>query len=349
MLGANFAFAAGGDLAVTFDRRPATGVTATSAGSLTCISPPGASPGPVALTVSGTAGSASLANAFTYAADPTVALLPTIFGTTNYAASVLPILYQIQSALIALCEARTDAVAILNLPLHFEVQDCIGWLQGLRQSLGLPQAGMSYADARTIADLSYAAVYHPWLLVPDPWGQAGVRRPVPPDGAACGMSAGRELDRGVWVAPANDPLPGVLDLQPDFGNDDWATLFGAGFNLVRAEANDFRIMSAHTLSADQRMLQLSVRQLMIQLPQGRGRAGPGLCLRPQRRPAAAAVDGAVRDPARHDVQRRRLCRRDARRRLPYRDRRHRQHPCRFRAGPADRADPGRALAGRWNS
>jgi phage tail sheath protein FI len=149
--------------------------------------------------------------------------------------------------------------------LYFELQDCVAWLQGLRQGLGLPRAGFNYDDARPIADLSYAAVYHPWLLVPDPAGAKGNLRPVPPDGAACGAIAARELDRGVWIAPANDALPGVLDLQPEFSDDDWAILFAAGFNLARAEPRDFRFMSAHTLADDRQLLQLSVRRLMIQL------------------------------------------------------------------------------------
>jgi hypothetical protein len=253
------------DVTVTFGSRPATAVSVTDDRTLSCTSPPGPSTGPVTVTVTNATGSSSLAGAFTYRADQAGAVPPTVLDPSAYAAATLPELYLIQTALIGLCEARSDAVAILCLPLHFELQDCVAWLQGLRQGLGLPRAGFSYDDARPIADLSYAAVYHPWLLVPDPAGSSGNLRPVPPDGAACGAIAARELDRGVWIAPANDPLPGVLDLQPGFSDDDWAVLFAIGFNLARAEPRDFRFMSAHTLANDQRLLQLSVRRLMIQL------------------------------------------------------------------------------------
>ena len=265
LTGANFRFAGDGAVTVVFDRRPATDVTIGGDESVSCVSPPGAEPGPVTVTVSNDNGSGSLAAGFSYAADATTPDLPTAFEPPAYAAATLPMLLDIQTNLIGLCQARNDAVAILALPLHFETQDCIAWLQGLRDALHLPPRGLSSDSAQPLADLSYAAIYHPWLLVPDPNSQLGVLRPVPPDGAACGAVAARELARGVWVAPANDPLPGVLDLQPDFTQDDWAQLFAVGFNLVRAEPRDFRFMSAHTLANDRRLLQLSVRRLMIQL------------------------------------------------------------------------------------
>jgi phage tail sheath protein FI len=42
-------------------------------------------------------------------------------------------------------------------------------------------------------------------------------------------------------------------------------LFALHFNLVRPEPRDFRVMSAHTLSDEGELLQLSVRRLMILL------------------------------------------------------------------------------------
>jgi hypothetical protein len=54
-------------------------------------------------------------------------------------------------------------------------------------------------------------------------------------------------------------------LEPTISDTDWADLFALGFNLVRTEAKDFRVMSAHTLADDASLLQLSVRRLLIQL------------------------------------------------------------------------------------
>jgi len=250
---------------VTFSGRAAVSVQVIDETTLTCKTPPAAAPGPVTVAVANSAGTASLAAIFSYVQPSTEPPLPVAIDVQSYPSASLPALQQIQASLIRLCEARADAVAILSLPLHFEKQDCVGWLQSLRQILGLPRHGVAFANARDIADLSYAAVYHPWLLVPDPNGPSGTLRPLPPDGAVCGVIAARELAREVWVAPANVPLRGVLDLQPGFSNDDWAALFAVGFNLVRQEPKDFRVMSAHTLADDQSLLQLSVRRLLIQL------------------------------------------------------------------------------------
>jgi hypothetical protein len=250
---------------VTFSGRAAVSVQVIDETTLTCQTPPAAAPGPVTVAVANSAGTASLTAAFLYVQPSTEPPLPIAIDVQSYPSASLPALQQIQASLIRLCEARADAIAILSLPLHFEKQDCVSWLQSLRQILGLPRHGIAFADARDIADLSYAAVYHPWLLVPDSNGPSGALRPLPPDGAICGAIAAREIDRKVWVAPANVPLPMVLDLQPGFNNDDWAALFALGFNLVRPEPKDFRVMSAHTLTDNQSLLQLSVRRLLIQL------------------------------------------------------------------------------------
>jgi phage tail sheath protein FI len=119
-------------------------------------------------------------------------------------------------------------------------------------------------DARDIADLSYVAVYHPWLLVRD-LNAPDRLRPIPPDGAVCGTIAAREHERQVWVAPANLPLTPALGLVPPISDDDWADLFALQFNLVRPEPRDFRVMSAHTLADERSLLQISVRRLMILL------------------------------------------------------------------------------------
>lgn len=168
----------------------------------------------------------------------------------------------LQHALLNFCHARRDAFALFALPQFYEKRHCIRWQEELRARLGLPARRTVSTDASDLADLSYAAVYHPWLLLADDAASDGLRA-VPPDGAACGLVAARERDRQVWVAPANVPLTGVLGLTPDISTEDWADLFELQFNLVRREARDFRAMSAHTLSDEAIWLQVSVRRLLI--------------------------------------------------------------------------------------
>jgi hypothetical protein len=174
------------------------------------------------------------------------------------------LLMAVQHVVLDLCQARGDVVGILTLPHHFEKRQCIEWQEALRQRLGLPERGKMIDEAQDVADLSYVAVYHPWLWMVDEDNPDRLRA-VPCDGAVCGMIAARERARQVWVAPANVPLWEVLGLTPSFAAEDWAELFDRQFNLIRPEPIDFRAMSAHTLSDEQSLLQVSVRRLMILL------------------------------------------------------------------------------------
>jgi hypothetical protein len=254
-------FTAGNETTVTFDKSPARNSQVISDTSLSCITPAAVLSGPVTVEVVNANGSGSQLNAFTYAERSTEPALPDLACVKDF--DIHPLL-TIQQALIGLCQARADVVGILTLPVHFEKRQCIEWQETLRQNLGLPRRGTFFDNGRDIADLSYVAVYHPWLLVADP-SSPDQLRPVPGDGAVCGMIATRERERRVWVAPANLPLQGGLGLVPTVSTEDWAELFNLQFNLIRPEPRDFRAMSAHTLSDERALLQLSVRRLMILL------------------------------------------------------------------------------------
>jgi hypothetical protein len=254
------------DTAVTFGQQPATDVQVINSRLLTCTLPPAPARGLVDVSVSNRHATTSLPAAFTYQ-QTTVPLLPPLQPLAEndqddpHLATLLPI----QQALITLAQARRDAVAILSLPRHFDKRLCIEWLERLRRQLGLPSQPLPlWESGSATADLSYTAVYHPWLLIEDQ-GKNGRLRPAPPDGFICGAIARRERQRQVWVAPANIPLQGVVGLDLSLNADDWADLFDFHFNLIRAEARDFRPMSAHTLSDDRHLRQLSVRRLMILL------------------------------------------------------------------------------------
>ena len=88
---------------------------------------------------------------------------------------------------------------------------------------------------------------------------------MPPQGSVCGLIAARELARGVWVAPVNAPLLGTVGLSDSIGEADWVELFDAHVNLLHQEPGRFVPFSAHTLSPDRQLLQVSVRRLLIHL------------------------------------------------------------------------------------
>ena len=171
-------------------------------------------------------------------------------------------LLEVQRALVTLCAARADCLAILALPRHFGRRQALDWCT---EMMGTPD----FVDG---IPLSYAAVYHPWLEQAEtlpaqgaPLRTPALLRAVPPEGAVCGMAAVRTLRRGAWIAPANEALHGVVRLDPPLTSADWAALFDRGVNVVRQQPGRFALLSAHTLSSDPLLLQISVRRLLIYL------------------------------------------------------------------------------------
>jgi len=165
-------------------------------------------------------------------------------------------LLEVQRALIRLCAARADIVALLNLPRHYDSRAASQWHEKLAHT---PE----FYDGDP---LSYAAPYHGWPAIREettPW--LAPLRYLPPDGFAAGMIAARELRRGAWIAPANVPLQNVVDLRPDFGDQDWAGLFQRRINVLRHPPGRYLLLSAMTLARDRTLRQLSVRRLLILL------------------------------------------------------------------------------------
>jgi hypothetical protein len=259
---------------VFFGLRPASHVEVLSTEELVCLAPQGLTAGTVNVRVANEKGAGELSEAFVYESAifglaPDLTVLPVIdLDAPELEVREEPFL-PIHQALLDFCQARGDCLAVLNLPRRYELRRCLAWQDEFRLRLGLPPInplapGGGFEDLAEIADLSFAAVYHPWLSVAEAGAQGGVRD-VPPDGAICGLIAAREHQRGVWVAPANVRLRGVVGLQPDFSDDDWAVLFSRRFNLTRQESDGYRPMSAHTLSNQRDLLQISTRRLMILL------------------------------------------------------------------------------------
>lgn len=78
---------------------------------------------------------------------------------------------------------------------------------------------------------SYAAYYHPWIVVRSVDGSSTV--PIPPCGHIAGVYARVEIAHGVWAAPANIALSAVSALSQDFTDEDSANLNSRGINVIR--------------------------------------------------------------------------------------------------------------------
>jgi hypothetical protein len=167
---------------------------------------------------------------------------------------------QVQEALVVLCAARGDLVALLSVPAHYDTTAVLAWHEQLTSSTALAASATS-----ALTPLSYAAYWHPWLTVPEPrTPQSSALRTVPPDGAIAGMIAARELARGIWVAPAAVALRGPVALAPKLTEVETVRLFDAHANVIRQRPGSFSAIAAHTL-AEGALLQLSVRRLLIWL------------------------------------------------------------------------------------
>jgi hypothetical protein len=171
-----------------------------------------------------------------------------------------PILLEVQTAMIRLCAARGDMVALLSLPRHFEAAAAVAHAASLSDAfIGEPQA------------LSYGAVWHPWL---EGRGEnAADLRIMPPDGATAGVMAARANARGAWVPPANEPLHGVVALTPVILESTLQELQDAAINIIRQTPAGFVCLDADTLSADDEIRPLNVRRLLILLRRAAVRTG----------------------------------------------------------------------------
>jgi phage tail sheath protein FI len=152
-----------------------------------------------------------------------------------------------QLAALRMCVARGDMLAVLALPEHYRARDATAHIQALRAS---------EPDA-----CGYGALYHPWLWVTNA-ASPGVVTPAAPDGTAIGVIAGRSYDRGPWIAPANQPLTGVVALDPPFPRADRQTLLDDQLNEVRDDAGGFRWLAADTLTDDVDVRPIGVRRLL---------------------------------------------------------------------------------------
>jgi hypothetical protein len=175
---------------------------------------------------------------------------------------------RVQEALITLCAARADLVALLSVPSHYDTPSVLAWHEQLTSSTAL-----AASETSALTPLSYAAYWHPWLTMPEPRSpQSSALRTVPPDGAVAGMVAARELARGIWVAPAAVALRGPVALAPKLTEVETVRLFDAHANVIRQRPGSFAPIAAHTL-AQGALLQLSVRRLLIWLRKIALRAG----------------------------------------------------------------------------
>lgn len=149
----------------------------------------------------------------------------------------------VQLSLIEHCEKLASRFAVLDVPQEAKnVQDIMAH--------------------RNIFDSTYAALYHPWLLVFDPLDKKNIA--VPPSGAIMGIYARSDNTRGVHKAPANEVVRSCVGLDVQFDKGEQDILNPRGVNLIRMfPGMGIRVWGARTASSDGSWKYINVRRLFI--------------------------------------------------------------------------------------
>jgi phage tail sheath protein FI len=120
-------------------------------------------------------------------------------------------------------------------------------------------------------DTKYAALYHPWLLVPDPYpATAGAPAdvPIPPSGHVVGIYARTDIERGVHKAPANEVVRGVTGLQRLLNKEQHDILnpYPVNINVIRdfrPVNRGIRVYGGRCITSDSDWKYVNVRRLLI--------------------------------------------------------------------------------------
>jgi phage tail sheath protein FI len=153
----------------------------------------------------------------------------------------------LQYALIGHCEKLKDRVTVLDPRIDDITPDLVAqWRQNF--------------------DTRYAALYYPWLMVPDPLRLEGLLRAVPPSGHVAGVYARVDQRVGVHKPPANEVVEGTKDVLAPADDIAHGDLNDRGVNVIRPyNGRGVRVAGARTLSSDTEWRFVNVRRLLIMI------------------------------------------------------------------------------------
>lgn len=121
----------------------------------------------------------------------------------------------------------------------------------------LAGADLTEANIKPPPRSDYAAFYFPWIQVFDPAKK--IQNPVPdedgliyvpPSGHMAGVYARVDTNRGVFKAPANEPVMGALGLKYQISKAQQDGLNPQGINCIREFNGSRRVWGARTIGGD---------------------------------------------------------------------------------------------------
>ena len=187
-------------------------------------------------------------NGLAVAEDVTMVIVPDLVtaATKDDGTVDLGLWKAVQTALISHCEQHGNRMAVLDAPPGMSPQQVKEWRSEV-----------------AMYDSAFAALYYPWVKVENPIGVNGDSEVfIPPSGHVAGVWARTDDTRGVWKAPANDTMRGVLDVERNVTQNEQSLLNPMGINCIRPfGTRGIRIWGARTLASDTDWQYINVRRL----------------------------------------------------------------------------------------
>jgi uncharacterized protein len=188
-------------------------------------------------------------NGLVIADDVTIVMVPDLVTAARKADGTvdLNMWKSVQTALISHCEREGNRIAVLDAPPSMGIQDIKEW-----------------RSQTAMYDSAFATMYYPWVKVsnPAPGPGEGEEILVPPSGHVAGLWARTDDSRGVWKAPANDVLRGVLDVERNITKVEQGLLNPIGINCIRPfGTRGIRVWGARTLTSNTDWTYINVRRL----------------------------------------------------------------------------------------
>jgi len=192
---------------------------------------------------------------------------------------------RMQEALIDHCELLRYRFAVLDGPPPPD--DSLSDVQTQRQQF----------------DTKYAALYHPWLLIPDPFppSLANIANfPIPPSGHVLGIYARTDEERGVHKAPANEVVRGIIGLQRTLNKSEQDILnpYPVNIDVIRDfRPNDrgLRVWGARVITSDTDWKYVNVRRLLIFIEASIDRGLQWVVFEPNAEPLWARVTRVIKN------------------------------------------------------
>jgi phage tail sheath protein FI len=132
------------------------------------------------------------------------------------------------------------------------------------------QIASDVKDVRSRIDSSYAALYTPWVVMPNPLARPGTsisnEITVPPSGFIAGIYARNDVQHSVAKAPANEVVLGALRFERNINFAEQGSLNPLGINCLRFfPGRGYRVWGARTASSNAEIKYVNVRRYLVYL------------------------------------------------------------------------------------